>query len=110
MKVCWRAAQPPTVDLDLILIALQQTMPSMAKTAGQRPGRQVHYPSGTKPQVSGGTSDLEANLMAPGHAPFALVSAYDELILQRPANTPTANPGQQTPSRGSSTTQGVCCG
>jgi hypothetical protein len=110
MKVCWRAPQPATVDLDPILIVLQQTMPPMAKTAGQRPGRQVHHPSDTKPQLSGGGSDLEATLQAPGHAPFALVSAYDEWILQRPANTPTANPGQQTPSHGSSTTRGVCCG
>jgi hypothetical protein len=53
MNVCWRAPQPATVDLDLISIVLQQTMPPMAKTAGQRPGRQVHHPSGTKPQVRG---------------------------------------------------------
>lgn len=89
----------------------------MADT-GQRLGRHVCRVSQLGRQADtplelllwGMGSKVGKRLLAPRHPPFPLVSAYGEWILQRPANTPAANPGQQTPPRGLLTTQGVCCG
>jgi WhiB family transcriptional regulator, redox-sensing transcriptional regulator len=99
MKVCWRSPQPLAVDLDLISIALQQTMLPMAKPAGQCPeqphacsrmdqanadARSIHHlTSGFTPNP-GAPANSKNQDQAPGHGLILMVSAYGCINLQQP--------------------------